>query len=195
MPDPNETVERILDATLRSIARQGLRRLSISDIAEEAGLSRGTVYRYFNDRDQLLNALGEHVRLGYERGLQAAIADDPQGRNRVRAVLEFMRGYAELRGLDKILELQPAFVTNYLESHLPDFLRAMRRALQPALNDLAAVREGRIDAGTVNEIFYRVLTSGYFLEHGHARDLPKKLLALWDALDGKTSAAKRSRSR
>jgi AcrR family transcriptional regulator len=196
MPETNETVERILDGTLRSIARQGLRRLSMSDIAEEAAVSRGTVYRYFTDRDQLLNALGEHVRLGYERGLEIAIADDPQGRDRVRAVLEFLRTYAESKGMDRILELQPNFVMDYLGSHLPDYLRAMRKALQPALDDLAAVRDGRIDAGTVNEIFYRVLTSGYFLEHGHARELPKKLLALWDALDGKpTAATKRARAR
>jgi AcrR family transcriptional regulator len=45
--------ERILDAAGRCFAVVGVMRASMEDIAREAGCSRPTVYRYFEDRDAL----------------------------------------------------------------------------------------------------------------------------------------------
>jgi AcrR family transcriptional regulator len=47
---------RILDAAERCMARYGLR-VSMRDVAAEAGMSRGSVYRYFADRDALVAAV------------------------------------------------------------------------------------------------------------------------------------------
>jgi AcrR family transcriptional regulator len=46
--------ERILAAAERCIARHGIRKTTMDDIASEAGLSRPSVYRYFADRNDLL---------------------------------------------------------------------------------------------------------------------------------------------
>jgi AcrR family transcriptional regulator len=51
---------RILDAAERCMARYGLR-VSMRDVATEAGLSRGSVYRYFADRDALVGAVLERT--------------------------------------------------------------------------------------------------------------------------------------
>jgi AcrR family transcriptional regulator len=45
--------ERILDAAGRCFAEQGVPSTSIADIAREAGCSRPTIYRYFDDRQAL----------------------------------------------------------------------------------------------------------------------------------------------
>lgn len=51
---------RLLDAAARCIARDGLAATSVASVAAEAGVSRPTVYRYFEDRDTLVRgALGE----------------------------------------------------------------------------------------------------------------------------------------
>ena len=42
------------------MARYGLR-VSMRDVAAEAGLSRGSVYRYFRDRDALVDAVLERT--------------------------------------------------------------------------------------------------------------------------------------
>ncbi len=48
---------RILQATLRVLARGGIRHLRVDDIAREAGLSKGALYATFRSKDDLLLAL------------------------------------------------------------------------------------------------------------------------------------------
>jgi len=45
--DRSSTRVRIVDGTLRCLARQGMAKTTVDDIAREAGLSRATVYRTF----------------------------------------------------------------------------------------------------------------------------------------------------
>jgi AcrR family transcriptional regulator len=58
---PPATPERILRAAEECIRRWGIRRVSMSDVALQAGVSRGSVYRYFADRDALVQAVLERV--------------------------------------------------------------------------------------------------------------------------------------
>ncbi|MBA0126758.1 helix-turn-helix transcriptional regulator [Haloechinothrix sp. YIM 98757] len=55
-------------AAERCIDRHGIRKTTMDDIAREAGISRPSVYRYFQDREDLLIALmAEHSRALNER--------------------------------------------------------------------------------------------------------------------------------
>jgi AcrR family transcriptional regulator len=69
--DDEEARERILDAAGRCIVRRGNTQFRMGEVADEAEVSRSTVYRYFPGRDDVLlglilmrvdNALGELVR-------------------------------------------------------------------------------------------------------------------------------------
>jgi len=59
-------VESITEGALRAIARKGAS-VTMQDIADESGISKGTLYLYFKDRDELLH----HVS---ERGLGELLA-------------------------------------------------------------------------------------------------------------------------
>ena len=48
--------ERLLDAAARYIEREGLASMGIAAVASEACVSRPTVYRYFEDRSELVQA-------------------------------------------------------------------------------------------------------------------------------------------
>ena len=60
--DPTPDVElspsviRILSGALDAIASRGVKRLSMSDIIDASGVSRGTLYRYFSNKDEVLGA-------------------------------------------------------------------------------------------------------------------------------------------
>jgi AcrR family transcriptional regulator len=52
------TRRQLLDAALRIYARAGVGDLALNTLAEEAGVSNGTVYNYFRSREQVLEAVG-----------------------------------------------------------------------------------------------------------------------------------------
>jgi AcrR family transcriptional regulator len=52
-PEPLSTRERILEAAERCLERYGIKKTTLADVAEEAGVARVTVYRQFADRDAL----------------------------------------------------------------------------------------------------------------------------------------------
>ena len=54
--DNNPTRQRIIDAALICLDRWGLEKTSLHDIAREAGVTRPTVYSYFVNRDEVVQA-------------------------------------------------------------------------------------------------------------------------------------------
>ena len=70
-PLPGAARERLLEAAARCVARDGLPGLSMAALAEEAGVSRPTVYRYFPDRGAAIEATLFHAG----RGLAASLAE------------------------------------------------------------------------------------------------------------------------
>ncbi|MGO9511039.1 MAG: TetR/AcrR family transcriptional regulator [Mycobacterium sp.] len=69
--DDDEARRLLLDAASRCIVRRGNAQIRMAEVAEEAGVSRSTLYRYFPGRDEVLlglmlmrvdTALGDLVR-------------------------------------------------------------------------------------------------------------------------------------
>ncbi|MFL5339442.1 MAG: TetR/AcrR family transcriptional regulator [Gemmataceae bacterium] len=52
-----EQAERMLDAAARLFGHQRFHEVRMDDVANEAGVGKGTIYRYFEDKDQLYLAL------------------------------------------------------------------------------------------------------------------------------------------
>jgi AcrR family transcriptional regulator len=48
---------QILEAAVRTFARQGFHSCRVSDIADEAGVAYGLVYHYFSSKDEVLDTL------------------------------------------------------------------------------------------------------------------------------------------
>ena len=53
------TVDAILEATFHILETEGLSKLTTNQIAARAGVSIGTLYQYFSDRDAILATLGQ----------------------------------------------------------------------------------------------------------------------------------------
>ena len=56
---------RILDAAERIIARSGTEAATTRAVAAEAGVQAPTIYRFFGDKDGLLDAVAEHAMITY----------------------------------------------------------------------------------------------------------------------------------
>ena len=61
-------------ATAEVLARSGQTKLSLSEVALQAGVSRPTLYRWFADKEALLEAFGVYEREMFETGIAKATA-------------------------------------------------------------------------------------------------------------------------
>ena len=78
-PVADELTERILDATLALVARWGVGKTALADVAKEAGCSRATVYRAFpGGKQHLFAIMGMRELTSYQQAVVEAIdaADD-----------------------------------------------------------------------------------------------------------------------
>lgn len=53
-PSQPETRNKILDAAIACVKRWGIEKVTLNDIAREAGVTRPTVYSYFANRDEVV---------------------------------------------------------------------------------------------------------------------------------------------
>ena len=85
IPDAeNSTRQRILAATAEVLGRNGMTKLSLSEVAVQAGVSRPTLYRWFASKRDLLDGFVVWERQFYERAVADATAGLPQTRSSTR---------------------------------------------------------------------------------------------------------------
>jgi len=85
------TPARILAAAEQCLRRLGLRHLSMGDVARAAGVSRGSVYRYFPDRDALLDAVLERAADRFVAGSEPWVRRRRTLANQVAEAAVFIR--------------------------------------------------------------------------------------------------------
>jgi AcrR family transcriptional regulator len=72
--DKHERQQAILDAAARLLARSPERIANVAEVADEAGLAKGTVYLYFPSKEELLLAVHERNIDGFFRSLIERLA-------------------------------------------------------------------------------------------------------------------------
>jgi AcrR family transcriptional regulator len=83
-----EVRDAIIDTTAALVADQGLRSVTMSQIAEETGIGRATLYKYFPDVEAILRAWHERQIADHVRYL-AEVRDQAEGPGeRLETVLE-----------------------------------------------------------------------------------------------------------
>lgn len=92
-----ETRKAILDAAVRVFAVRGAAHSSLTDIAQEAGVSRGAIYWHFANKTDLLNTLWDQVLALYTpltRASESRDEPDPLGKLK-ELYLSFFAGMVE----------------------------------------------------------------------------------------------------
>jgi len=153
------SVVKILDGALRAISSRGVRRLSMSDISVESGVSRATLYRYFPTKEQVLAAVSEFVSMGFEGGVREAAEQHPDPIERFRAVMRFFAQFTVERTPERIFELEPGFHLDFFRSHFARHKTAVRDALAPSFDHLDRLRSAPVDRDAIVEALVRMQLS------------------------------------
>ena len=133
----DEMRTRIVDAGYRMLLQFGENKTSMGDIAEAADVSRGTLYRYFGDRDQLMEAVMDHTVTSYWDAIDARISDDmtlgDKIESRVRTAAVFSRGLVD--------QLQSGSVGMYQRMMTDDLARTSAISVERTIPMLEVARD------------------------------------------------------
>ncbi|MBV8981767.1 MAG: TetR/AcrR family transcriptional regulator [Acidimicrobiia bacterium] len=135
MPVDLTVRERILEAGFACVARYGLAKTTVEDVARASSLSRATLYRYFpGGREQLLRDV-----IAWETGrffgrLAEAVAGAPDFPSLLEEALLFAhRAVEEHEVLQKVLQTEPERLLPQLTVESERILVFIRRFLVPYL--------------------------------------------------------------
>jgi AcrR family transcriptional regulator len=144
-------VQSIQEAAIRVISRKGMAAATMQEIAEEAGVAKGTIYLYFRDREELVEktfetAIGQlHKRL--DAALDAPGTFEERLRSLMTAQLAFFSENREFFLLYHSLKMPQGSATQQ---------RRQKRTCQPQflarVDRIAGFLQEAIDAGEVRPV-------------------------------------------
>lgn len=137
------TRRRILAATFVVLARDGRRKLQLSDVAAEAKVSRPTLYRYFGSKDGLLEAFGLYEQDNFDSGIAAAMAG-LSGPDRLDAALRFIVAFQSDYSLGSLADIEPEHVIYQMKRVLPIMHERIARIIPGDDSEIAAAAVVRI---------------------------------------------------
>jgi AcrR family transcriptional regulator len=146
-PDP-----RLLDAALDCFANFGVRKTSLTDVADRAGVSRATAYRVFGDKNGLVKAVSEAEVGTFLRRLDETVSwDSPLPDALAEAItftLDYLNHHAVLQRLiaeepDQLTDLvmtrpgEPSLIEVLLPAVVERFVRTHHELLRVPVDQAA----------------------------------------------------------
>ena len=151
--------ERLLEAAYACVARYGLAKTTVEDVARESRLSRATIYRYFpGGRDELVREVISWETARFFGRLAEAVAGAPDFASMLEEALVFAhRAVEEHEVLQKILQTEPERLLPQLTVDTHRVLGFITAFLEPYL-ERETLRPG-VDPHEASEYVARVLLS------------------------------------
>jgi AcrR family transcriptional regulator len=140
--------EQILQAATIVFARLGFYKARMDDIVEEAGLSKGAVYWYFDSKDEIINTiLDRFMEQSFENFRQISQEDGPVPER----LISMMRDLA--REIEAISDLMPIIYEFYAVAAREESIRATIDKYFKRYTELleALIKEG-IERGDLREV-------------------------------------------
>ena len=138
--------ETIIEATYACVARYGMAKTTIDDVAKESGVSRATIYRLFDGRDQLFReTVGWEMNRFFLR-LAEAVDAAPDLAGRLEIGLPFAhRAIRDDEVLQKVLITEPDRLLPLLTIEQDRVLVYVHDYLRPLIDE--EDRAGRLRPG------------------------------------------------
>ncbi|MGO9028053.1 MAG: TetR family transcriptional regulator [Acidimicrobiales bacterium] len=123
--------QRILTAALEVSALHGIARLSVGDVAQRAGLSRQTLYKYFSSKQELVAAVVQREAATIAGEVVAAVDSHEDPRDALEAgVLAALRATRDHPLLDRLVRAEPEALLPLLVSDTGPVMLLVRSVVE-----------------------------------------------------------------
>lgn len=142
---PPPEADRALDAVSACLARHGLARTSMTDIAREMGVARSTLYRQFGSVEQAAWALFAREAYRFFDAFGDLVATAAGPRAVIGLTTEFVRFASDHPVLGRLLRDEPDWVGAVVTRHaaeLVDYAAAVVTPLVGAAMEAGMIRRG-----------------------------------------------------
>jgi AcrR family transcriptional regulator len=188
-----ETIANILVATEEVVLRSGADRISILDVCQVAGVSRGTFYRYFSSQEDLLDTFSRHKRDSFHSSLTLALGDLTDPDARLNALITYLDDYLEQSRARRLLVVAPDYALGFFRRIFHDSIVRFQDLLDIVFDEWDSRLGVRLDRELICEMIIRYVLSEILVpESAGRRLLPVRVRKLVTALAiGSTSRNRR----
>jgi len=166
-----------------ALSRHGIAKLGMGDVSACAGVSRGTTYRYFPNRDDLLVRLARREAERFGQQVWKVLESTPEGEERLRIVLDFaVRLGRDHPLIQRLPESDPGFVLTSLRERFPDLQATFERLFAPDLKNTLLVRSGVVTAEQLVGWITRVLVSIFLFPYPDPEEMAANMKAIYPIL-------------
>lgn len=150
------TRDRILAGTLTALGARGVRKATIEDICLASNVSRRTLYRYFESREEIIANLGEHIRVLLETALKRSIVVRPNLDERVRIVLDELIYFSTTYERTSLLvSSEIGFVIGGVTQNFPEYVEMVRETVEPIFDAIPELGRAGLMARDLADLIVR----------------------------------------
>lgn len=146
---PDERPDQILDAALNVFADKGFRAATMDDVAAAAGITKGTIYLYFNSKEGLfISAVRRPLRKALDilPRISYRLGDSPES-----FIKELGRQFLDVLMQPDVTKVIPLIVGEL--NHLPALKQVYKAEVLPNANiHVAGLMESAMAAGLVRRL-------------------------------------------
>lgn len=157
-PNPDKS-QRILEATFQLILSNGVEKISTAAIQRDADVSRTTLYRYFPNREALLEGVIGYMSDDVERRLKLMVAERPDPKDRLDIIIDLVvERQIQQAGL-RLLQVDPGFVMEMVNRTLQRNVDILEAALDDVYRSAENVLGRPVDREIISNVMMRLFAS------------------------------------
>ncbi len=152
----NKKTEKIITATIPFFLRHGIKKITMDEIAENAHVSKVTLYKYFADKDTLYAAVGQHIFAHYMARLEQIPASDAVLIKKLYDYLEVLSDFTDSGQFNLCKEL--AGYNSTLKADHEQYLQTYRNSMLALIDE--GIENGLLKSSLDREIIFHYVDMG-----------------------------------
>lgn len=152
----NKKADKILNATIKMLLRDGIKKITMDAIAENSKVSKVTIYKYFADKDSLYFKISEHIFSDSIQQLNSVVVSKEALVKKLYIFLDIISDFTNSGKFELCRELA---AYNYaVETEFESYLQTYRNAVSALIDE--GMENGLFKSGLDRDMIFHYIDMG-----------------------------------